>query len=378
MTELTRRTWAEIHLDRLAQNYHTLRALAPRSKFAGLVKANAYGHGAVEVARRLASLGADYLLVACLDEAEELRQAGIQAPILILGYTPLEAADELLDQNITQTVYDPEQARALSDFAFSRGQRLRCHLKADTGMSRLGVLCDEAGLDQAADTLAAMARLPGLETEGIFMHFADADTCPAYSKMQIRRYNGLLERLAARGVTFAIRHCCAGAATLNYPEAHFDMIRPGILLYGHQPDHACDGMVDVAPVMELKSRVVSVKHLPRGTCISYGRTFTLQRDSVIAAVPVGYADGLFRLLSNRQEMLVHGRRVPQIGRVCMDMCMLDVTDVPGVRVGDVVTVFGDGLPLEEKADTIGTITYELLCAVSPRVKRVYLGGPEGR
>ena len=372
MTEQTRRTWAEIHMDRLERNYHKLRALAPESKFAGLVKANAYGHGAVPVAKKLEELGADYLLVACLDEAEELRQAGIHAPILILGYTPVEYAGELLEYGITQTVYDPEQAKALSDAALTRGKKLRCHLKADTGMSRLGVLCDEAHLEQGAETLAEMARLPGLEAEGLFMHFADADTCPEYSRMQIDRYRRLLSLLEQKGVTFAIRHCCAGAASLNYPEAHFDMIRPGILLYGHQPDHACDGMLDVEPVMEVKTRVASVKHLPEGTCISYGRTYTLQRDSLVAAVPVGYADGLFRLLSNRQEMLVRGMRAPQIGRVCMDMCMLDVTDIPGVRVGDEVTLFGDGLPLEEKADTVGTITYELLCAVSPRVKRVYL------
>lgn len=372
MTELTRRTWAEIHLDRLERNYYRLRSLAPNSKFAGLVKANAYGHGAIPVAKRLEALGADYLLVACLDEAEELRQAGIQAPILILGYTPLQAAGELLELGLTQTVYDWEQAQALSELALSRGTRLRCHLKADTGMSRLGILCDEAHLEQGAETLARMARLPGLEAEGLFMHFADADTCPAYSEMQISRYQKLLALLSERGITFPIRHCCAGAASLNYPKAHFDMIRPGILLYGHQPDHACDGLLEVEPVMEVKTRVASVKALPKGTCISYGRTYTLERDSLVAAVPVGYADGLFRLLSNRQEMLLHGQRVPQIGRVCMDMCMLDVTELPQVQVGDVVTLFGDGLPLEEKSDTLGTITYELLCAVSPRVKRVYL------
>lgn len=373
MTELTRRTWAEIHLDRLERNYHRLRALAPQCKFAGLVKANAYGHGALPVARTLEKLGADYLLVACLDEAEELRQGGIQAPILILGYTPVEAAAELLELQVTQTIYDVEQGRAFSAFAAAHGRKLRCHLKADTGMSRLGILCDEAHLEQGAETLAQLARLPGLEAEGLFMHFADADTCPAYSRMQIARFQTLLRLLERRGVTFPIRHCCAGAASLYYPEAYFDMIRPGILLYGHLPDPSCAGRVELEPVMELKSRVASVKALPKGTCISYGRTYTLRRDSLVAAVPVGYADGLFRLLSNRQEMLVGGQRVPQIGRVCMDMCMLDVTDVPQVQVGDLVTVFGDGLPLEEKADAVGTISYEMLCAVSPRVKRVYTG-----
>ena len=371
MTEQTRRTWAEIHLDRLERNYHKLRALAPHSSFGGLVKANAYGHGAVQVARKLEELGADWLLVACLDEAEELRQAGIQAPILILGYTPVEYTGELLRWDLTQTVYDPEMAAEQSAAALAAGGRLRCFLKADTGMSRLGVLADEAHMAQAAEALEQMYHLTGLEPVGLFQHFADADTCPAYSEMQMSRFAALKQALSDRGCNFRYYSACAGAATLNYPQAHYDLIRPGILLYGHLPDPACAGMIDVEPVMEVKSRIASVKSLPRGTCNSYGRTFTLERDSRVAAVPIGYADGLFRLLSGRQEMLIRGQRVRQIGRVCMDMCMLDVTDLPQVQVGDVVTVFGDGLPLEEKAETLGTITYELLCAVSPRVSRVY-------
>ncbi len=371
MTDQTRRTWAEIHLDRLERNYRKLRALAPGSAFGGLVKANAYGHGAVQTAKRLEELGTDWLLVACLDEALELRQAGIRTPILILGYTPVEYTAELMHWDITQTVYDPDMAQQQSRAALSAGGRLRCFLKADTGMSRLGVLADEAHMQQAADTLEKMYRLKGLAPVGLFQHFSDADTCPDYSHMQIRRFETLKGMLAERGCVFSVYSACAGAATLNYPQAHYDLIRPGILLYGHLPDPACEGLIQVEPVMEVKSRIASVKALPKGTCISYGRTYTLQRDSVVAAVPIGYADGLFRLLSGRQEMLLHGRRVPQIGRVCMDMCMLDVTGVEGVQPGDVVTVFGDGLPLEEKAECLGTITYELLCAVSPRVSRVY-------
>ncbi|MBQ9165878.1 MAG: alanine racemase [Oscillospiraceae bacterium] len=372
MTEQTKRTWAEIHLDRLERNYYKLRALAPNSKFAGLVKANAYGHGTVAVAKKLEELGADYLLVAALDEAQAIRKSGVKTPILILGYTPVEELPHLLELDLVQTVYDLEQAKAFSQEAVKLSKNLRCHLKADTGMSRLGILCDEPAMDDAVKTLAEMAALPGLDAEGIFMHFADADCCPEYSEMQISRFRTVLEKLEHKGVTFAIRHCCAGAATLNYPEVHFEMIRPGILLYGHMPDHACDGMIELEPVMELKTRIASVKRLPKGTCISYGRTHTLERDSLVAAVPIGYGDGLFRLLSGKQEMLVRGKRVPQIGRVCMDMCMLDVTDVPGVQVGDEVTVFGRDLPIEEKADAVGTITYELLCAVSRRVPRIYL------
>lgn len=372
MTDETKRTWAEIHLDRLAYNYHALRALAPNSKFAGLVKANAYGHGAVPVAKKLEELGTDYLLVACLDEAIELREAGIQTEILILGFTPIAYTAQLVKYGITQTVYDLEMAKEQSAAAIAAGGKLKSFLKLDTGMSRLGVLCDEENFDAAADELEAMYHLEGLEVIGAFQHFSDADTCPEYSAMQIRRYQAMIAELEKRGCTFAIKSCCAGAATLNYPQVHYDLIRPGILLYGHSPDHACDGMLEVKPVMELKSRIASVKRLPKGACISYGRTFTLERDSIIAAVPVGYADGLFRLLSSRQEFLVKGQRVRQIGRVCMDMCMIDVTDLPEVQVGEEVTIFGDGLPLQEKADTVGTITYEMLCDVAPRVPRVYL------
>lgn len=361
------RTWADIYLGRLEANYHTLRAALPRQKFLGVVKANAYGHGAIPVARRLEALDADYLAVACLDEAMELRQAGIRLPLLILGYTDPRYAPLLAEQDLTQTIYDTGLAAALSA-ALLPGQRLRCHLKLDTGMSRLGFYCGE-GADFAP--IAALNKLPGLEFEGVFTHFSDADGSDEYTRWQLRRFQAAIDTLAASGMTFALRHCAASAAALNYPdEAGFDMVRPGILLYGHHPDESTRALLNVQPVMELKTRIVSLKDLPAGTCISYGRTYTLPAARRIAAVPVGYGDGLMRLLSGRQDMLLHGRRVPQIGRVCMDMCMLDVTDCPAA-IGDEVTVFGAALPLEEKATAIGTIPYELLCAINPRVPRVY-------
>lgn len=374
MNEQMKRTWAEIHLDRLAHNYHTIRKKLPEGcRFMGLIKANAYGHGMLTIARKLEALGADYLAVACLDEAEELRHGGIQLPILILGYTPAAYAGDLLRYNITQTIYEWQQALDFAAAAQNSGKILKVHLKADTGMSRLGFLCDEEHMDDSVTSMAEVASLPGLEVEGLFTHFADADTCEEYSQMQLRRFSQVREKLAQKGVTPAICHCTASAATLKYGQGHLDMVRPGILLYGHHPDPSTEGLMDLQPVMELKSRVASVRTLPKGTCISYGRTYTLTRDSVVAVVPIGYADGLFRTLSNRTDMLVRGRRAPQIGRVCMDLCMLDVTDIPEVQAGDVVTVFGEGVPLEEKAETAGTIPYELLCAVSPRVPRVYLG-----
>lgn len=372
MNDLQKRTWAEIHLDRLEHNYRALRAKAPNSKFTGLVKANAYGHGAIPVAKKLEELGADYLAVACIDEAIELRDAGIISPIIILGNTDPAYTKELVDHNVTQTVYDADLAREFSAQAQRLGKTLRCHLKVDTGMSRLGILCDEQSARISIDILEQMYRLPNLEWEGIFMHFADADTCPEYSQMQIQRFWQVLTALEERGITFSIRHCCAGAATIHYPQAHLDMIRPGVPLYGLHPDPSTQGKIDLKPVMELKTHVISLKRVPKGTCISYGRTYTLERDSLIAVVPVGYADGLHRTLSNRMEMLVRGRKVPQIGRICMDMCMLDVTDVPEIALGDTVTIFGDGAPLQTLADTAGTITYELMCAVAPRVPRIYL------
>jgi alanine racemase len=373
MNDPQKRTWAEIHLDRLEANYHALRAMAPNSRFTGLVKANAYGHGAVAVAHRLERLGADYLAVACLDEALELRECGVSAPILILGNTDPIYTPVLLRHHITQTIYDPALGQAFSDRALDQNERLRCHLKVDTGMSRLGILCNEDGMEQGVDTLASLAQLPGLECEGIFMHFADADSCPEYTQMQYRRFQTALHELKARGITFPIRHCCAGSAVLNYPELALDMIRPGLPLYGCYPDPSTRDKIHLEPVMELKTRIISLRRLPKGTCVSYGRTYALERDSLVAAVPVGYADGLHRTLSGKMEMLVDGHRVPQIGRICMDMCMLDVTDAPEVKMGDVVTVFGDGVPVQTLADTLGTITYELMCAVAPRVPRCYLG-----
>lgn len=375
MDQATKRTWAEIDLSNLEHNYRALRGMLPRGcRFVGVVKANAYGHGAVPVAKRLEKLGADYLAVACLDEAVQLRQAGIQTPILMLGPTPAAFARELLEYDLTQSVQDLHAAQELSDAAVQAGGRLKVHIKVDTGMSRLGFLCNEENLSRSAEDVVKAVSLPGIETEGIFTHFANADGDEEYSMRQLTRFLDVIERLAVRGVKFEIRHCAASAAVLNYPCTHLDMVRPGIALYGHYPDPSCEDLdgPGLLPVMTVKTRVAAVRELPAGTCISYGCTHTLSRDSRLAVLPIGYADGLDRRLSNQTEMLLHGKRVPVLGRICMDMCMVDVTDLPEAAVGDVATVFGPELPLEEKADKLGTIQYELLCGVSPRVPRVYL------
>lgn len=374
MDDVRKRTWAEIDLTRLARNYRALRALTdPECRFMGVVKANAYGHGAVPVAQTLEALGAEYLSVACLDEALELREAGIQSPILIMGLTPPEYTGALLEHNITQTVGDVETAAALSAVAMAAGKPLTVHLKVDTGMSRLGLLCDEAHLLDAAESVRLAWSLPGLRWEGIFTHFANADGDEAYTMRQFARFLDLLDILANGGISFPIRHCASSAAVLNYPCTHMDMIRPGIALYGHYPAPGMEYTCPLEPVMTLKTRVAAVRDLPAGTAVSYGCTRVLERDSRVAVLPVGYADGYFRLFSDVLEVQIREGRAPLLGRVCMDMCMVDVTGIPGVVTGDEAVLYGDQVTVEAGAELAGTIQYELLCDVSPRVPRVYLG-----
>lgn len=365
------RTWAEVSLPALEHNYHMLRAQLPEGcKFLGVVKANAYGHGAVTIARRLEQLGCEMLAVACLEEGLELRQAGIKLPILILGVTAPEFARQVVEGEFSQTVFTPELAQALSRAAQELGKPARIHVKLDTGMGRVGVLAVDPRA--AAGEVARLCDLPGLVREGIFTHFANADTDETFTMLQFTRFLDTLDVLEKDyGLTFQIRHCAASAAALKYPCTHLDMVRPGIALYGHYPDPSCrmEGQ-ELKPVMAVYSRVAALRQLPAGSPISYGCTRVVQRDSRVAVLPIGYGDGFFRLLSDRTEVVLGGARVPVLGRICMDMCMVDVTDRPEVQVGDIATVFGPGKPLEETAECLGTITYELLCDLTGRVTRI--------
>ena len=372
MIPLTERTWAEIHPQNILHNMKMIRASVPEgTKFLGVVKANAYGHGALTVAKALEENGADYLAVACLAEAIELREAGIRMPVLILGVTPPEDTAQLLRYDITQAAADAESAAAYSAAAVAAGGKLRVHIKTDTGMSRLGFLCDEAHIPESVESIASVCALPGLTPEGIFMHFAVSDEpgaeCEAYTRRQFTRFTAVIDALGKRGITFAIRHCAATGGTLYYPEFTLDMVRPGILLYGYgDPEHK----LRLLPGMVLKSRVCAAKRYGAGTKISYGGTFTTQRDTRVGVLPIGYADGLHRTLSNQASFWTKDGFAPQIGRICMDMCMIDLTDLPGVGVGDEVEIFGGHVDLEDLSARAGTISYELLCAVSPRVPRV--------
>ena len=374
MTLETMRTWAEISLKNLEHNYRALRACAPNSKFLGVVKANAYGHGAVPVAKKLEELGADYLAVACLNEALELREAGIVMPIMILGATPVEFAPLVVEHNITQAVFTPELAKALSEAAAKAGKTARIHVKVDTGMSRLGLLCHEPV--SCGKQVEAICSLPHLEAEGIFTHFANADGDEEYTMLQFTRFLDLLRHLEGEyGRKFQIRHCAASAAVLNYPCTHLDMVRPGIALYGHYPDPSCEGLdgPGLLPVMTLKSRVAGVKELPEGTPVSYGCTASFGAGGGrVAVLPIGYADGMHRLLSNEGSVYLAGQPRPVMGRVCMDMTMIGLDEAAEVKAGDVAEIFGEHLPVEHHAGLANTVQYELLCAVSPRVPRVYL------
>ena len=378
MTETAQmRTWAEISLDRLAHNYQTLRAmLAPDCRFLGLCKANAYGHGALQVGRKLEALGADMLAVACVDEAAELRGGGVTIPILCLGQTPPQLAELLLEHDVTQTVSDLETGRALARAAQAVGRTLKIHVKVDTGMTRLGFLWREGGERETAAAIAALCALPGLEAEGLFTHFADADGNEEYTMGQFTRFLDARQALEALGVRFKICHCAASAAVLNYPCTHMDMVRPGIALYGvlSAPGDATTAVLPLRPVLSLRARVSQLHTLAAGEAAGYDGAYTAHRPTVLATLSIGYADGWPRTPSNR--VLLHGRTAPIVGLICMDQLLVDVTDMEGVAPGDTATLIGrDGdavLTAEEAAQAAGTITNELLSRLGPRLERVVL------
>ena len=371
---MLRRTWAEIDLDALAWNYNIARrCIGEHVKYLGVVKADAYGHGAVQIARKLEALGADYLAVSSLDEARELRNGNIQAPILILGHTPPEMVPELIRYQITQTVSALAKAEEYSRQAVACGGSLNVHIKVDTGMSRLGFLVGGGHFEGGVQAIADSCALPGLFAEGIFTHFAAADEDDeedeAYTQEQFNLFSRVLNALEARGTVFALRHCANSGALKRYPAMYLDMVRPGILLYGVGADAERLGMKSV---MQLKSCVSTIKIFEPETQLGYGRTFCAPRRTRIGVLPIGYADGLFRGLSNRMAVQTDFGPAKVRGRICMDMTMVDLTDLPDVHVGDAVELFGGRQRVDELAKILQTIPYELICAVSKRVPRLYM------
>lgn len=382
---MLRRVWANVHLDALEHNVRLLQAhLSDGCRMMGIVKADAYGHGAIAVARRMAACGVDCFAVSNLDEAVELRRADITQPIFILSYTPPCEAARLAEYRVTQAVVSKQYGEALAAAAKQAGVEITVHIKVDTGMARVGFACHSvADAPAVAEEIAAVSRLEGLNVEGIFTHFASADEQEddGFTREQFARFTAVIDAAEALGVSFALRHCCNSAALVRYPEMHLDMVRPGIIQYGYYPDEWLRALLpDMRQVMELKTAVSHIKELPVGTPMSYNRTYAADRVTRVATVPIGYADGYARSMSNTAYMLVNGQPAPVVGRVCMDQCLLDVTDIDGVEVGTEVTVFGaDGdvlLPTEQVARWANTISYEIVCRVSRRVHRLYLDNGE--
>lgn len=379
MESTLRRTWSEIDLDALKYNYEKIRAhIGAGVKFLGVVKADAYGHGSIMVAKTLEELGAEYLAVSSIDEAMELRVNGIKMPILILGHTPKEQVDRLIEYNITQAVTCKAKAVEYSEEADKLGKTLKIHIKVDTGMSRLGYLCDGDFFAHGIDGICAAVNMPGLEAEGIFTHFAVSDEpgeeCKAYTEHQLKLFKDVCTAVEEKwGKKFSIKHCANTGATTVYPESHMDMVRPGLLLYGYGEFARLLGL---KPVMSLKSTISTIKIYPAGTAVSYGGIYKTDKTTRMAVIPYGYADGFLRSLSNKCSLYTSQGLAPQRGKICMDMSMIDVTGFDKVEVGDEIEVFGKNNSIDELAAIAGTIPYELTCAVSKRVPRKYIKNGE--
>ena len=368
-----RPVYAVVDLEAIAGNVKGVRArVGPSVKIMAVVKADAYGHGAVEVSRAALEAGADWLGVAIPEEGAELRRAGLQAPILVLGPTPPDQADLVAAFDLDQTLPSLQLAQALSRSASERGRRIGVHLKVDTGMGRIGVPPSEA---------VAFAKrillLPGLDLRGLMTHLATADEADkTHALAQLKLLREVDEALRREGIQGLLRHAANSAAVLDLPEAFLDLVRPGIMLYGYYPSKAVSHSVPLRPALSFIAQVAYLKEVPEGTGISYGRTFVALKPLKVATLPLGYADGYSRLLSNRGEVLIRGRRAKVIGRVCMDMVMVDVTDIPGVEVGDEAVIYGrqgeEAISVDEVAEGLGTISYELLSLISKRVPRIYV------
>ena len=382
----TRRLWAEINMNAVKANFEAIRrSIGAGVKLCCVVKADGYGHGAVELCRLYHELGADFFAVSNLDEALELREADIAEPILILGYTPPDRCVDLSRYDIRQAVYSLDYARALSEKCELSGVDVTVHIKVDTGMSRIGFICQEFPRDNySVEEIKAACKLPHLLHEGIFTHFAVADDGAdgeSFTEWQFECFARTVDELEQAGISFEISHCSNSGAIMDYPSLRLDMVRAGIILYGYAPSAKVKSRIELQPAMRLKTLISHIKTVKAGATVSYGRTFTAERDMRIATVPIGYADGYIRAYAKDGYMFVwdktkkFGRNCKIIGRICMDQCMLDVTDFPEAEIGNVVVVFGNGKDGEPTAEDVAswgdTISYEVLCAVSKRVPRLY-------
>lgn len=381
MNKYFRRTWIYVYLDALKHNYETIEnMLSPGCKIIAVVKADAYGHGVENAVKEFSACGCSWFAVSNLEEAMQVRSANEDCSILILGYTPAEYAETLAVNNISQSVFDSAYAKELSENAVKAGVEVNIHIKVDTGMSRLGFVFHDSIKDSASvDEAASVCRLPGLYPEGVFTHFSSADEDgdgEVFTRIQYDLFLAFIHEMELEDIKFDLRHCCNSAATVLYPEMHLDAVRPGVILYGLKPSSLLDGRIDLRPAMRLKTVVSMVKEICDDSPVSYGRKYYTGNKKVkIATIPVGYADGYPRALSNNICVKIGDKTAPVIGSICMDQCMVDVTDIEDVREGMSVTIFDadpeSPLSIDAIAEKVGTINYEIICGINKRVPRIY-------
>ncbi|AKA69113.1 alanine racemase [Clostridium scatologenes] len=369
-----RPVWVEIDLDNLAYNMKNIRDKSMTKEIFGIVKADAYGHGSLEVSKVLLKNGATRLSVAVLSEGIELRKKGITCPINILGVTPETLFSDIIDYDLEPVVFSYNYAKSLSECAKNKNKTVRVHLAVDTGMGRIGFLPTKASVEEAAK----ISKLSNIKIEGIFSHFSTADEKDKkYSYLQFNKYKLFISELEEKGLNIEIKDICNSAAIMEMPEAYCDGVRPGIILYGYYPSDEVDkSKLDIKPVMTWKANIVHLKVLNEGQYVGYGRKFKTERKSIIATLPVGYADGYTRMLSGKAKVIINGKFAPVVGNICMDQCMVDVTDIEDVKIGDEVILMGrqnnSKFDADDMAKILGTIKNEVLCMVSKRVPRVYI------
>lgn len=369
------RVVAEVSTLAIRHNYREVMGVLPKDmELMAIIKADGYGHGAIEVAKILQEEGASRFAVAIAKEGEELREEGITSPILVLGYTPPVDIKGLIENNLTQTVFSYEMAKFISEEAKKLNKTVNVHIKVDTGMGRIGFLSDP----QSIEEIKKIAELPHINMEGIFTHFATSDEeDTTYTKHQMSIFRGFLKELHEVGIEIPIVHAANSAATMVHERTWFNLVRAGIILYGYYPsDYLKDTKINLMPAMTLKTQVVHVKELPAGHYISYGREYCTKQKTKIATIPIGYADGYARKMSNKGRVLIRGQYANVVGRICMDQFMVDVSHIKDVAIGDEVVVFGkqgeNTIPIEELAQITETINYEVMCMIGKRVPRIYV------
>ncbi len=368
----TRPTWVEVNLDNIEYNLRNIQRIVKDKEIIAVVKADAYGHGAVDVAHLLSENGITRFAVAVIAEAVELRRSGINDSILVLGYTPPSLHHMILNYDIEQTVFDYKTALEISKLAQSQFKNVKIHIALDTGMGRIGFLYSKESLDE----IYKISKLENLEIEGIFSHFSSADAKDkTYSTMQLKKFDEFCSKIKSLGISYRIRHISNSAAILDIPESYYDAVRPGLILYGCYPSTEVKKIIDLKPALSFKTTIVYLKDLPQGEYISYGRKYKTSKTEKIATLPVGYADGVSRILNNKIKVIIKDKKIPIVGSICMDQCMVNVDLVKNVSLGDEVIIIGETefekITVEDLAQSLGTINYEVLCMIAKRVPRIY-------